>query len=361
MTTQRPRPTPPDLPAEDDPWVEAVRRALVTVEAADPASDDQRAQAARTAERGVKELGAGIDPNTVLASLERFAAALRLDPSCVDAYLGIGRAVQLLASRRPRAADPLYTAALEWLERACARHAPVQAAPSIHALEERLLEVRANLRARPRPASNVEADAVRLERDSEGRAKTRSLSRFRTPSDVLHSLFRARLGPDDDAAPRGVATGAIVIMVAVGLLLAAVVGVALTGEPEPPAWSDPALAAQVQEGLAVARPLLALEPALIGEPPGPAVVVADAGDGPALPDPLQTSLPPGVLASGPEVRGLAVVRRYEGPAGHLLLVWIVDLEAPARVVARAVIIGKNAAAVDLQASAWLAALSWRRG
>lgn len=365
MTKQRPRPTPSESqPGGEDPWVEAVRRALVPLDAPPgPVPEEQRTQAARAAERAAKELGTGIDPAPVLVGLERFAAVVRTDPTCIEGYLGIGRAVQLLAPKRPKISDELYTLVIDWLQRATSRIGPVQSAPPIHALDAKLRELRAAVRSRPR-ASEEDVDVVRLERDREGRAKLlKEAPRFRPPSEVLRALIGQDPTADADgpSVARVQVTRAVIIALALGLVLAAVAAMAMRDDDgRGTSWSDPALAARVQEGVAVARALLAFDAALVAEPPGPTVVVADATAGPAFRDPLHASLPAGVAATGSDLRSIVVVRRYDGPAGNLLCLWVVDLDAPAHVVARTILSGRSASAVETQASAWLASLAWRK-
>jgi hypothetical protein len=348
----------------EDPWLDAVRRALVPIEPlATPSSDEQRAQAAKMCAAASKDIGTGIDPAAVLHALERFAAALRVDLTCVDGYLGIGRAAQLLAAKKPRLTDPICSALIEWLRAATTRLGPIQSSGPVHDLEAKLRELRAEARSRPKADADVEVDVVRVDRDREGRARPKKdAPRFRPPSEVLKSLMARRDASLDDPArvARVAFVRALVGVVGIAALLGLVVWAALSSggddRPAAPAWPDPTLAARVQEAVALARPLLEVDAPLEGAPPAPAAVVAETTG----PDPLHATLPDGVGALAADVRSLVVVRRYAGPSGHLLLAWVVDLEAPGRVVARASFAGGNPGALDAQARAWLASLSWRR-
>lgn len=352
--------------AESDPWVEALRRALVPITGgAAPLPEEQRAQAAKAAERAMKEMGTGIDPAAILQTLDRLAAVLQTDPTCVPAYLGAGRIVQLLAAKRPGRADEMHTLALEWLNAATTRVGNVQSSGEVHELEARLRSLRADVRARPK-ATAAEVDVVRLERDREGRAKpTRPPPRFRPPSEMLRALLTPAVeeGTGRLLLGREVIVRAVLVVGAVGLVLALVTWFGLRGDDRStaPAWSDPTLGSRVQEALGLARPLLEVDAPLRGEPPGPAAVVADTGAGrPGLPDPLQAVLPAATIATtGAALRSLVVVRRYEGPDGHLLLAWIVDLEQPPRVVSRATFTSRDPSEVARRAHTWLAELGWR--
>jgi hypothetical protein len=351
--------------SEPDPWVAALRRALVVLDGPlAPVPPEQRAQAAKAAERATKDIGAGIDPAPLVSLLDRFAAALRSDPACVEAYLGIGRVAQLLAGKRPRAAEELCTVALEGLDQATRRLPAVQGSRAVLELETRLREVRAEARARPRPAPGVEADPVRLARDREGRVVRPLRQRAAALSSAMLQALRHGGDVEGDAPPEGrrLAARAALMLAAIGLVLAAIVAVAVSVEDRSDtAWPSPALSIRAREGLALARPLLALDAPLQGEVPLPAIVVTDGGGLAARRDPLQSALPRGVAATAGDVRALVVVRRYDGPAGALDLLWVVDLDASRpRVLARTAIPASSEAEADRQASAWLRGLDWRR-
>ena len=153
---------------ETDSWAKQLQAALIAPvdgnEEVDSAAK-QRAQA--FVKRAKLLMGTGIDPAAVLNSLDGYAEAIRNDPTCVNAYLGLGKAAQFLAKRRPAEAIDLLGPTLRWLVHSSKAVGKLQENAEIHALEFRLRDARRTAHGRPKALGD--AVHVQLDRDDEGR------------------------------------------------------------------------------------------------------------------------------------------------------------------------------------------------
>ena len=390
---------------ESESWAQQLQAALIEpLGGNDPVPPEARERGAQFVKRAKLLMGTGIDPAAVLNSLEGYKEAIRHDPTCVEAYVGLGKAAQFLAARRPAHAADLLGPALRWLARASISVGKLQESKEIHGIENRLREARRAASGRPKPAG--EAVHVQLERDEEGRVlRGRGMS-FRTDSGELPALIPGLPVPPQASGQRiprwipitagvllvlglsnvvlgnwppmlnGLVIGAGIVVLALPLLVwsgrwtkgiapalvtVCVFAVCIVAADQLQVHEPPPTTSTTRFDKHLGPLYPDLQPLLrIGIPLAPQfglsklAVVEETGDAqhPLQTDVLHDQLPPTLRANTPsETRYVVIVRRFSGRVHHMLVLWVLD-PAERRLLAHATLSGK-APTLERAALAWM--------